>query len=311
MPLPEVARAFAFLYEVDGQLGGACRKAVAALGGADRKAPLKEFMDRVAQNAGEGTDAVPYFIGWAYLDPSGEGPAPKLDRTDHADSDGDGLLNFEEQKRGTDKANADTDGDGIPDGEEVDAGSDPKTRTASKAPVKIDGDPKEWMRLKKYTFQDQEGDAKESITGADLKFVKLCRDDAFLYVLFEADSFENADVIYELRIDVGDDGVPLDSNKPEEQKKVVWNYVIGFRITEDAKWIGETHNSRDMTWTEWKNHRRMALAIKDRAAELRIPLDALSLPDRVLLFPDTVAKGNTLMTDAVARHAVDLSKFKH
>ncbi len=41
------------------------------------------------------------------------------------DSDGDGLLNWQEYLLGTDPNNSDTDGDGVGDGEEVDAGTDP------------------------------------------------------------------------------------------------------------------------------------------------------------------------------------------
>lgn len=43
-----------------------------------------------------------------------------------ADSDGDGLADWEEQLRGTDPHKSDTDGDGTPDGEEIRANRDPK-----------------------------------------------------------------------------------------------------------------------------------------------------------------------------------------
>jgi len=55
------------------------------------------------------------------------------------DDDGDGLLNFEEEELGTDKARADSDGDGLRDGMEVVAGLDP---------------------LNAHTFSEQQTDAE-------------------------------------------------------------------------------------------------------------------------------------------------------
>lgn len=45
-----------------------------------------------------------------------------------SDTDGDGLFDWEEELRGTDKNNKDSDGDSTPDGEEIKAGRDPLKR---------------------------------------------------------------------------------------------------------------------------------------------------------------------------------------
>lgn len=57
----------------------------------------------------------------------------------HADSDGDGLRDDEEEDLGTDPNNPDTDGDGISDGDEVANGTDPLT-PEPEDPVDTDGD---------------------------------------------------------------------------------------------------------------------------------------------------------------------------
>jgi hypothetical protein len=53
------------------------------------------------------------------------GCLPSNEASDQADSDGDGLTDFEESELGTDPTVADTDSDGTDDGAEVDCGANP------------------------------------------------------------------------------------------------------------------------------------------------------------------------------------------
>lgn len=307
VPAPEAAAVFAFLYEIDVSCDQAVLKAIAEAGAGGTPIGGKDFQQMVIKAAGE-RGGPNLFIGWASGDPQGT-LTPKLDKLDVVDSDSDGLLNFEEVIHGTDKAKPDTDGDGVLDGEEVEDGTNPAKKDVKRSKVKLDGDPKEWLRLKKFTFQDKEGDAKEKITGADVKFVKICSDAKNIYLLLEADSFENADVAYQICFDAGDDGVPMDSNNPDEQKKAVWNYVVGFR-GDGSKWMGETHNVKDWSWAQWKNHRRLLLHVKDNFAEIRIPLSSMELPQKFLFMVYTTAKDGALVADSVLRQPLDLSKFR-
>lgn len=309
VPVPQVAKAFGFLYLANAMLDGAVRKAAGELHKGANAVGTRDFIAAVGAAAG-GKKVDEYFIGWGYADPTGSGPPPKLDRTDLLDSDDDGLLNFEETKYGTDKTKADTDGDGVSDGEEIEAGTDPKVKDAPKSKVRIDGDGKEWMRLKKFTFQDKQGDAKEKITGADIRAVKVCADAKYMYLLIEVDSFDNLDVAYQFCFDTGDDAIDANSNVPEEQRKVVWNYIIGFR-GDRMRWIVDTHNDKDLSWAEAKNHRRFALAIKEQTAELRLPLDLFELPPKFLMMAYTTAKDGSLVTDGVARQMIELDMWRH
>jgi hypothetical protein len=318
VPLPHVAKAFAYLYLVDGRLEGkllAAAKSVATGEDDTPRGPLatREFVGAVSKAAGK--DVAEYFVGWAYAAPPEGGPPPKTDPTDLMDSDMDGLLNFEEEVHGTDKAKADTDGDKVPDGEEVEDGTNPKEKDAKRTKVRIDGDGKEWMKLKKFSMQDMKGDAKKDgdkvVTGGDLLFCKVACDEKYLYVMLEVDdAFTNPDCVYTLAIDAGDDGVPMDSKNPEEQRKVVWNYMIGFRPENPRPWIGVTHNQKDQSWMEWRNHWRLGLALKEKVAELRIPIKALELPDKVLIMAYVRAKDGKLSVDSVQRELFDMAKFR-
>lgn len=315
--LPQVALAFGYLYDIDRRLEGKLVQAAAAvaLGEKDvEKGPLatKDFVAAVSKIAG--ADATEYFTGWA-IAPKEGGPTPKLDKTDLMDSDLDGLLNFEEDLEGTDKAKADTDGDKVPDGEEVEDGSNAKEKDAKRGKVRLDGDPKEWLKLKKFSMQDQEGDAKKDgdkiIAGGDLKFVKVACDEKYLYVMLEVtDGFTNPDCVYTIAIDTADDGVPLDSKKPEEQRKVVWNYLVGFRTDNPRPWIQVTHNQKDYSWAEMRNHWRLGLAVKENHAELRIPLAPFEIPDKILLMTYVKAKDGALSVDSAQREVFDLAKWR-
>jgi hypothetical protein len=243
-----------------------------------------------------GKPAEDLFLGWAVkvTDPAKQHPA--LRTQDIGDGDDDSLLDFEERELGTDPNRNDTDQDGALDGEEVfDTHTDPRAKDAPAAPVKLDGETNEWMRLRKFSLQDRKGDTRDaSVKGGDLLRVQLCADARYLYLALETDSLENAQVKYGFEIDANGDGVG--------------DYIFGFR-GDRQRWIGDTHGVKDLSWCEWKNHRGIVIRTKDAVAEMRVPLSAIGKPEKfeLLVYSETRAG----MLDTCLRASVDLEKWRN
>ncbi|MHC4392236.1 MAG: hypothetical protein ACYS22_13105 [Planctomycetota bacterium] len=297
---PDIALAFGYMYLVDRNLGegviaGALAKAE-SLGTVD----LKGFINALSDGTGESCET--HFIGWAVdtdaFETEEDIPA-RWKKSDLFDRDKDMLLDSAEADAGTDPQNKDTDGDGRGDGEEVLIdGTDPMKKDRPRKVI-IDGDAKEWLRLKKFKAQDIPDDAKDkTVKGGELKATAICRDKDYIYVMIEADAFEGALVSYNIGFDVGSDRV--------------FDYLMTFRATGN-KWVADTHGTKDLSWSEYKNDKRLDLAIQDNHAEVRIPRDMLRLPDEFTLLVYTRAKvdGKTIYVDACPREKVNLSRFEH
>ncbi|GIW72520.1 MAG: hypothetical protein KatS3mg102_2062 [Planctomycetota bacterium] len=289
---------FAMLCCAEVELGaGKVREAARVL--AERPAPgsVGEFIEALGSAAGKPARA--YFVGWAF-ERAGEDPEPALGYEDFSDRDDDGLLAIEERRHGTDSANPDTDGDGRLDGEEVhDWQSDPLRADPPLGPVTFDGDPKEWLRLKKFKLVDKPGDSRSTERGTELRACALACDQRFLYLLVEADAMDNPKVKYNLALDPDGDGV--------------WDWVVGLRSSRE-RWLGVTHNQKDWSWAEWRNDRTMALWVKDRWAEMRIPLAAMrGLGERpVFMLYTTVPgpDGATVYADSCLRERFDMARWR-
>jgi hypothetical protein len=288
------ARGMLFLCCVERHFGeGLVAKVSNALSSV-KPATTAELAAAVTQQAGK--PAEDYFFGWAMPVLDKEKQKPALKTLDIHDDDDDSLLNFEETEVGTDPKNPDTDGDGLSDGEEVfDTHTDPKAADAKKPAITIDGDPKDWMRVKKLTIQDPKTAAKDGTKGAALRRLDLCADDRFLYVRLDADSLANGEVSYNFAFDVNDD-----------EK---FDYYFGFR-TDRQRWVADTHGTGDLSWAEYKNYRGIMIRVKDNTAEARIPLAAIGGAKKLTVLVYTTKAGAPGTLCALPRTKVDLDKYR-
>lgn len=296
---PEIALAVGYLYAVSRTLGDDVFQqamAGAVTGGKGAYPTLEAFVAALDEAAGKPTRA--HFLNWALaVDAAGEEAQPEWTPGELYDPDGDLLLNFEEEQAGTDPENKDSDGDGRLDGEEVhDLGTDPsKKDPAPKVP--LDGNVRKWLRLKKFKANDRPNDAKVDVKGAELISVAVCADEEAMYVLLEADAFEDPKITYNLGFDRdGDD---------------VFDYYLSFRSS-GHRWLVVTHGQKDLSWAEYRHDERIGLHVGETHAELRIPLDAMRLEPKFTLLAFTRAQvdGKNRTGDAI-RDKVDLDRFRH
>lgn len=296
----EVARGMLMLCCVERQLGeGTIAKAAAAVSGT-KAGGTKEFMEAVGVAAG-GKPAEELFLGWAIPIPEDDDEKkPALETAGIKDGDDDSLLDFEEKALGTDPKKADTDGDGWNDGEEVFfEKTDPRTKDAVAPKVRLDGDGKEWMKLKKFSLQDgDKADAKGGVKGAELRKLNLCADKKYAYFLLEVDSFANAEVKYTIAFD----------NDQDE----TFDYYVGWR-GDTQRWIGDAHGVKDLSWCEWKNHRGIMIRYKEAVpsvCELRVPLAAVGDPKKttLLVYSGTAKEA---VIDSLLRTTIEVDRWRH
>lgn len=295
----EAAFGFAMLHLVQVHLGGdVVVQAMKQLATNESPVTVDELitqLDAITEKTNRGL-----FLKWAVTPTDADIEAARpWSLSDLEDKDDDGLLGFEEEQAGTNPAKADTDGDRRLDGEEVhDDQTNPLEADPPASAVRFDGKPDEWLRLKKFKITDRKGDTKHAVEGADLYSFAIFCDDQFLYLLLEADSFKNPRVTYNIAFDA-------DHDKN-------WDAVLGFRGTR-SRWLGETHNQNNFAWVEWKNNRRLSIAVSETFAEIRIPRDAVRLGEMPIVLVYSKAKnseGRSLQVDTLLREKIDLARWR-